>query len=510
MNRITRRSLRNRKRRIESRLRKREWEPQDTPMFTGTNVHFEVAERARGIDVGGVPAMHVLAKKTGLKRAIDKHVSVLKVHKPYHESDHVLNVAFNILAGGTCLEDIELRRNNESYLDALGAQRIPDPTTAGDFCRRFEQPHIEALMAAMNETRLRVWRQQPDSFFAEAILEADGTLAPTTGEKKEGMDISYDGQWCYHPLLVSLANTGEPLFLINRSGNRPSHEGASERFDQAIELVRLGGFRKVTLRGDSDFSQTEHLDRWDADGIEFVFGYDAIQKLQKIADGLTSWRLFKRPPKHTAKTDPRAKRDNVKEEIVLRREFVNIRLQCEAVAEFEYQPTECSKAYRMVVVRKDLAVERGEKVLYPDVKYFFYITNKRELSAEEVVLLANDRCDQENLIAQLKAGVRAMRMPVDTLLSNWAYMVMAALAWSLKAWFAMLVPVNGRWQETHEEQRRAILRMEFRSFLNAFMRVPAQIARTGRRIVVRLLSWTPWLNVFFRGVDALVHGRQLC
>jgi len=499
----TRRQIKNRERRIKRRLGHKDWAPQDKPMFAGTNFHFEIAERARGIDVGALPAMLALATKVGLQREIDERVEVLKVHKPYHESDHVLNIAFNALAGGTCLEDIELRRNNENYLDAFGAQRIPDPTTAGDFCRRFEQTHIEALMAAANAARVRVWKQQRDDFFEHAIIEADGTIAPTGGEKKEGMDITYAGQWGYHPLVVSLANTAEPLFLVNRSGNRPSYEGASQCFDQAIALVQDAGFRRVTLRGDTDFSQTGYLDGWNARGIEFVFGYDAKPNLQKIADRLTDWRLLRRPPKYPVKTEPREKRDNVKERIVFEREFVNIRLQCEAVAEFDYQPTECKTVYRMVVVRKDLAVERGEKVLYPDLRYFFYITNKRELPAEEVVFLANDRCEQENLIAQLKTGVHAMRLPTDTLLSNWAYMVIVALAWSLKAWFAMLLPVNPRWRAKQEAEKKELLRMEFRSFLNAIMRVPAQVVRSGRQIVIRFLAWTPWLSVFLRGADAL-------
>jgi hypothetical protein len=191
-------------------------------MFRASNIHYDLSERTRGLDTGGIGAMHRLARHTGLIEEIDQRVEVLKVHLPYHESDHVLNIAFNALCGGTCLEDLEWRRTNEVYLDALGAQRIPDPTTAGDFCRRFTAPDIEQLMTAINETRLRVWGQQPAEFLAEAKIDADGTLAPTGGECKEGMDISYNGVWGYHPLVVSLANTGEPLYLVNRSGKQPT------------------------------------------------------------------------------------------------------------------------------------------------------------------------------------------------------------------------------------------------------------------------------------------------
>ena len=164
------------------------------------------------------------------------------MHLPYHESDHVLNLAYNALCDGTCLEDLELRRQDEAYLDALGAQRIPDPTTAGDFCRRFDEAAIEALQAAINETRVRVWRGSRRAFFAEAMIDADGTLAETTGECKEGMDIAYSGVWGYHPLVVSLANTEEVLRLVNRSGNRPSPEGAAAQFDQRIALCRTPAF----------------------------------------------------------------------------------------------------------------------------------------------------------------------------------------------------------------------------------------------------------------------------
>ena len=224
----------NRKRRIQYRLRDRVWTEQAEPMFTARNIHYELADRTRGLGPGGIGAMHLLARRTGLIEAIDRRLHLLKVHLPYHESDHVLNIAYNILAGGTCLEDIEQWRNDEVYLDALGARRIPDPATAGDFRRRFHAIDIEILMNTINDVRVKVWQQQPAEFLEEAIIEGDGLMAETTGRCKEGMDINYKGQWGYHPLLISLANTSEPLYLVNRRGNRPSHEGAAARFDQAI------------------------------------------------------------------------------------------------------------------------------------------------------------------------------------------------------------------------------------------------------------------------------------
>jgi hypothetical protein len=472
-------------------------------MYRATGVHYEHSDRIRGLESGGIGAMHQLAQHVGLVEAIDQRVDVFKVHLPYHESDHVLGIAYNILCGGTCLQDIERRRQDEVYLDALGAQRIPDPTTAGDFCRRFAEADIEALQTAINETRVRVWRAQPAAFFDEAIIDADGTLAETTGQCKEGMDIAYNGIWGYHPLVVSLANTQEPLYLVNRRANRPSSEGAAARYDQARALCREAGFQRVTFRGDTDFSQTGHLDRWDGEGVRFVFGYDARANVIAAAEALpaTAWqRLVRRPP-YEVQTEPRAHRPNVKEATIVAREFQNLRLEAEAVAEFPYRPTACATTFRMVVVRKNISVEQGDERLFDQIRYFFYLTNDRQTALPDLVFLANDRCNQENLIDQLKHGVGATRMPVDTLLSNWAYMVMAALAWTLKAWFALRLPETGRWAARYAAEKAAVLRMEFKAFVNAFMRIPVQLVRTGRRLVFRLLAWNPWQAVFLRGVD---------
>ena len=275
-------------------------------MMTATNIHYEMADRVQGLSAGGIGAMFLLAQRIGLIKEIDRNLHLLKRHLPYHESDHVLNIAFNILAGGQRIEHLELRRNDEVYLDALGAERIPDPTTAGDFCRRFAEPDVMTLMDTINQARLRVWAQQPPEFFDEAIVDADGTIVPSDAECKQGMDFAYDGQYGYHPLLISLANTAEPLFLFNRSGNRPSQELADVYLDKAVKLCLQAGFRKILLRGDTKFAQTKHLDRWDAAGnIRFIFGYEAHDALKARADELPAeaYSLLERPPRYQIKTD---------------------------------------------------------------------------------------------------------------------------------------------------------------------------------------------------------------
>jgi hypothetical protein len=321
------------------------------------------------------------------------------------------------------------------------------------------------------------------------------------------MDISCKGVWGYHPLGVTLANTGEVLSIVNRPGNRPSYEGAAEEADRVVQLCVKAGFRKIVLRGDTDFSQTRHLDGWDSDRrIRFYFGYDATRNLQEIADNLpkSAWRRLQRHNRYSIKTQPRGRRTNFKEQIVKEREFENKRLVSEDVAEFEYRPTACDKTYRMVVARKNISVEKGEQVLFPDERYFFYITNERKCTADQVVFEANDRCNQENHIAQLKGAVRALQAPLDNLESNWAYMLMTALAWNLKAWWALTLPeAPGRWRDKHHAEKNWVLKLEFKTFLNAFMLIPCQIIKTSRKLVYRLLAWNPHLSIFFRLLDAL-------
>lgn len=461
------------------------------PVIGSGRVHYEIGARIDAMSYGGIGVMRRLVSKLGLVREVNARLNALKRHLPYHDSDHVLNIAFNVLCGGTRLQDIGSLRDNAAYMDALGAETIPSPTAAGDFTRRLGEAGVTELMECVNAVRPRLWRGRGrDLLGPVAYVDVDGTVAPTLGDRKEGMDRSYTGVWGYHPLVVSLANTGEVLYLVNRPGNAVSHSGAAEWIDRAVALVspHVG---RLCLRGDTDFSLTANFDRW-SEGADFIFGFKAHPALVERAEALEeeAWERLKRRPRWLPRTGTtRSRREDVRARIVRERGYVNKRLNFEDVAEYEYGPGKCRKTYRMVVVRKNISRMKGDLTLVDELRYFFYITTRRDIGAAEVVRLAIARCNQENVIAQLKSGVGALRLPVHDLVSNWAYMVMAALAWNLKSWFAMMMHLKA--------DRRKYIAMEFRTFIREMILVPCQVIRRARRTTLRIIGWQPSVDRLF-------------
>ena len=492
--------LRQREEEMAQRL-DRKWKGEKGErVLKGGNIHYEISDRVRAIDCGGLGLIQLLVEKLGLAESIDQRVKVLARHLPYRESDHVLNLIYNVMSGGSCLQDMEERRQDPGYLDALGAKKVPAPSTEGDFLRRLDEVSVWGLMEAVDEARLKVWGERGEKFHGQATIDVDGSMAVTQGECKGGMGLNYKGEWGYHPLVVTLAESQEVLYVVNRPGNRPSHEGAAEVLDRSIDLVRRGGFQKVLLRGDTDFTQTRHLDGWSKDGVGFVFGMDSVKGFVRRAEelGEEAWEKLERPVKKKRK---RRRRKNVKQAQVRERGYRDKQLLEEEVAEFDYRPRACKKTYRAVVLRKSIAVVKGQRQLFVEDKYLFYLTNlpREEASASQVVRLSNGRCAQENVIEQLKNGVQAMRMPSDTLLSNWAYLVITVQAWNLKAWLGLVQP----------DQRFGgqIARMEFRKFLRQIVQLPCQILKQSRRLVYRLLGINEWTEAFLLGVDWLRRVR---
>lgn len=498
----SKRNLARRQRASTARLNPR-WQPVTTePVLASGNVRYEVAGRTSAICWGGLGMLQTVAKRLGLSEFIDEDLHLLKRHKPYHESDHVMSLVYNVLSGGRCLEDLELRRRDPTFLDALGAHRLPDPTTSGDFLRRFGEQDVKTLMASIQRVRAGVWRTRPKAKRKLALIDVDGTIVETQGRTKEKQAVSYDNRWGFGPLVLSLANTQEVLYVVNRPANRPSHDGAAHWMTQAaMEAREQLGFEKVRLRGDTDFSLTEHFDHWTEEGIEFDFGIDRHPSFVARAKKIEHWQPLERPqPAHRGKK--RRRSPDVRAKVVEEKGYREMRLEHEHVAELDYKPRKCTKSYRMIVLRKTIRVSTGQLRLEDEVRYHFYVTNLQasEFSATQVVRENNARCNQENLIEQLKNGVAATRMPVREFHANWAYLVIASLAWNLKAWCGLLLP--------KALGARALVRMEFRRFLNEVVQQPAQILTTGRRLIFRLLSANRWTELLLEGTNRLKR-RQL-
>jgi len=490
----SRRNSARRRRRVQARHGQAgHWGERSEPMLTSGKISYEIGGHVEATPFGGLFAMHRLVTRLGLVKAIDADLELLKIHLPYHESDHVLTLAYSVLCGGTRLEDVDRLRNDVPLMNGLGARLLPDPTTTGDFLRRFTEADLHTLMDAVNSVRPALWLGRGADLFGETVyLDADGSIVPTTGEFKQGMDMSYKGVWGYAPLLITLANTREVLYLVNRPGNAPSHLDAATWIDKAIALVAPYAVR-VCVRGDTDFALTANFDRW-AEQIDFVLGTDNIAALRGRAEALdaSAWkRLQRAAPYETTTGTTRSRRHNRKQEVVTERGYLNLRLNHEDVAEFTYRPGKCQRAYRVVVVRKNISRMKGEQALIDEVRYFFYFTTYTAdtHTPAQVVELANDRCDQENIIGQLKSGLGALRAPVDDLHSNWAYMLIAALAWNIKSWHAMMMH--------RKDDRHAFIRMEFKRFLDTVIRIPAMIIVRARAILVRLVAYTVNIDRFF-------------
>ena len=495
----SKRNLARRQKKSAERLDPR-WQPdRAVPVMEPGNICYQVAERTSAICSGGLGMLQTVVQRLGLCEVLDERLHLLKRHKPYHESDHVMALVYNILSGGRCLEDLELRRRDPVFLDALGAHRIPDPTTSGDFLRRFNAHDVDCLMSAINKVQASVWRTRPAEERKLALIDVDGTIVETQGRKKEHQALSYDGRWGFGPLVVSLANTQEVLYVVHRPANRPSHDGAAVWMERAaVEAREQAGFEKVRLRGDTDFSLTANFDRWSDMKIEFAFGIDRHRSFVARAEQVSDWQLFER--QKPERTTTRRRATDVRSQVVEQKQYHEMTLEQEHIAEMEHRPHKCKRPYRLIVVRKTIRVTKGQARLEDEVRYHFFITNlPASYSAADVVRENHARCNQENLIEQLKNGVAATRMPVREFDANWAYLAIAALAWNLKAWSGLLLP--------ERLGARELIRMEFRRFLAEIVQQPAQILTQGRQRIFRMLSANRWTGLLLEGTDHLKRWR---
>ncbi len=460
----------------------------------------EVAQRSEVTPYGGLALFAGFVRRFRVAEQLDDAVQLFKVHLPYHESDHILAIAANLFVGGTCLEDQANLQHSEAVRRMLGAVRIPDPTTAGDFLRRFEGTgHIAALRAANDAVGGGVGRavRRRRRKLPLCTVDLDGHYKLLYGVHKEGADFNYKSQWSYHPLVASLAQTGECLAIRNRPGNVRSSDGAAEVMDVVLPQLKERGVR-LLVRGDSDFDRQDLRDVCKKHGAYVAIVGREHTGRPEIATGIPerAYRPF-RPRAWRAVEErvrkrgfrARARKPNLRRKRARERNYKELRLVEQQIAEVPYRPTGCPLTYRLIVRRQLIENHRGQQHLFDDYRYRYVITDLPG-PAEDVLDETYQRCDQENLIQQLGAGLAAWRMPVAEFDGNSAWLEIARLAWNIAKWIALL---------TLPEET---IRWEWKRFRLAFVYVAAQVLRRSRQVTVRISA-----SHRFHRLLAIAHER---
>lgn len=451
------------------------------------------SETSDATPYGGLALAAGLVKRLDLARDLNRELSLLTSHRPYHESDHVLTHAYNLYSGGTCIEDIADLQTSEPVRRMLGANRIPDPTTAGDFLRRFDADSLRSLDRAIDQAQEKVWKQRYGKKKAErAIVDLDSCVRPVYGDQKEGTDFTYKGSFGYHPLVISLAGTLECLRLVNRSGNEPSAAGSEDHLRDLFPMLGRR-FKEVIVRGDSAFAKQAIFDACEEAGQSFAIVSAQQKNFARLFEALPgeAWKPYRQRGKSEVPVHKRRKRgENRRRERTLARNKRNLQLKKQWIAEIPYRPERSDQTYRLIA-RYQTIDEHDQGELFTLTRFRYILTNlPSKISAEEAMDLTYQRCDQENLIEQLQSGVAGMRMPTGGMLSNGAFLTCARLAHNLKPWLAQTVlPLE-------------TMRWEWKRFRRAFVYCAARVVRTARQTHVRFAD-----SHRFAGAILAAHAR---
>jgi DDE family transposase len=448
-------------------------------------LHLEKDLRGEMTELGGLVLPQQFVRRFRVAQRIDAALNLFKRRVPYHESDHVLALAYTLYADGKCLEDQATLQGSEAIRRMLGACRIPDPTTAGDFLRRFDKSDVATLADTMDDVQEDVWtrlsrrerrrRRQREL----ALVDLDGHIKEIYGSQKEGADFSYDGRWSYQPLVISLAGSGECLRVVNQPGNARSSEAAAGALAEVLPRVKRH-FRNAIVRGDSDFDRSDVFNAVIETGAYFAIvgrmHANRAALVQAIAE--KDWHEFV----------PRAQREVIsvtsrresstpdyREQKVSEHGWKNMRTKGQWISEIVYHPAGVAEALRMIVRRVLIEEDDGQGTLFEHYRYRIILTSlPRHHTPRQIADLTYQRCDQENVIAEFGSGIAGWRMPVAQFWGNSAWLEIARLAWNLGKWIAQLsLPAE-------------VVRWEWKRFRRHFVYVAAKVLSEGREILVRL------------------------
>ena len=448
-------------------------------------LHLESDGRGEMTHYGGLVLAQQFVRRFGVAKRLDDALRLFKRHAPYHESDHVLALAYTLYGDGTCLEDQSALQGSEAVRRLVGACRIPDPTTAGDFLRRFRTAQdIEQLSAVIDEVEEAVWLKLARKVRRRrkkhelALVDLDGHVKPLYGVQKEGADFSYDGRWSYQPLVVSLGGSGECLKVVNQPGSARSSDAAAKALKEVLPRVRRH-FVNAIVRGDTDFDRSDVFNAAIDVGAYFAIGGRLYPNRAALVEAIAeeSWKPLVPRADREARSGPsrHVRTANCRRQKAAARGFRTLRTVKQWVSEIAYQPAGLGSACRMIVRRILIEENDGQGALFEHFRYRLVLSNlPRSYTPGQVIDITYQRCDQENVIEQLGQGIAGWRMPVAEFMGNSAWLQIARLAWNLGKWIAQIALPS------------EVVRWEWKRFRRHFVYIAAKVLKTGRSLVVQL------------------------
>jgi len=446
-------------------------------------------------------------------KRLNENLSLIKQPKPYTNADHVLALVFNLYIGGRHIEDIAELQHSPAICRMLGAERLPDPTTAGDFLRRFDERDEHNLLSLRDVgdgIQEDVWKELVKRFGRKtgkrgrrkrklplATVDLDGHIEEELGVTKEGADFSYNGKWGFQPLLITLAQFSEILWIMNRPANGRSSENVAEALDKVLPRLK-SYFERILVRGDSDFDRSDIRAICRAHGAYTAFvGRDNREARTKLAMSVEEhqWRPFlskAERQRRQRRTGPRKKKPNRRRQRARQRGYKELYQAREWMSEQFFSPPYEDESYRLVFRRQLIEHREGQIHMFDEYRYWSIVTDlPLEMTTAEVIDETYQRCDQENLIEQLGSAVAAWNMPVAEFLGNCAWLEIARLAWNLGKWIALLsLPFE-------------VVRWEWKRFRRAFVHIVGQVLVGGHRVTTRISTSHRHWSTFVEALNRL-------
>jgi hypothetical protein len=445
----------------------------------------ESDQRGEITHYGGLVLAQQFVRRFGVAQRLDGALKLFKRHFPYHESDHILALAYTLYADGRCLEDQAALQGSEAVRRLLGACRIPDPSTAGDFLRRFRTTQdVEQLSRVVDEVQEAVWsklrrtvrrRRKKQEF---ALVDLDGHIKPLYGVQKQGADFSYNGQWSYQPLVISLAGGQECLKVVNQPGSAHPSDAAAKALREVLPGVKRH-FRNALVRGNTDFDRSDIFNTVMEEGAYFALCARVNAKRAALAQAISekNWKPFVPRANREERSGPfrRVHTPNYRRQKAAERRYRTMRTVKQWVSEMAYQPHGLDSPCRMILRRVLIEETDGQGALFEHFRYRLVLSNlPSSYTPAQIVDLTYQRCDQENVIEQFGQGIAGWRMPVAEFMGNSAWLEIARLAWNLGKWIAQLALPS------------EVVRWEWKRFRRHFVYIAAKVMKSGRRLVVRL------------------------